>query len=115
MIRNFTVCDTVCSDDFHLHTEIRVEESLSFTSTGVQSKCVGLNQRSVHKVYIALFTCTNTRAVHLDLVPALNAVLYKTSAEFFFYQKSSKSAVCLGQREDVQKPRCQFALNVGDA
>ena len=57
----------------------RVNIGAPFRSSGVDMAGpipVKMNGRATHKIYIALFTCMSTRAVHLELV-------YKIDAEEF--------------------------------
>ena len=54
--------------------EFRVHEGVPFTSVGIDFAgplYVKSKSRSSKKVYLALFTCGTTRAVHLELVPDL--------------------------------------------
>ena len=57
----------------------RVSEDSAFTSVGVDFagplfvKDIYDKSKKMHKCYIALFTCANTRALHLELVPSLKA------------------------------------------
>ena len=54
----------------------RVNISAPFHSSGVDMAgpiAVKMNGRATHKVYIALFTCMSTRAVHLEIVNNINA------------------------------------------
>ena len=59
--------------------EFRVNDEFAFTRVGVDFagplyvKDVFSKNGDVNKVYIALFTCAVTRAVHLELVPNLSA------------------------------------------
>ena len=41
----------------------------------------------MHKVYIALYTCPSTRAVHLDLVPSLDAQSFIRSLKKLFARR----------------------------
>ena len=49
-------------------------------------------ESKMHKFYIVLYTCASTRAVHLDLVPSLDAQKF----EKILCSKRSESVVYLG-------------------
>ena len=57
----------------------RVSEDSAFTNVGVDFagplfvRDIYDKSKKMHKCYIALFTCANTRALHLELVPSLKA------------------------------------------
>ena len=59
--------------------EFRLSDEFAFTRVGVDFagptyvKDVFTKKGDMNKVYIALFTCAATRAVHLELVPNLSA------------------------------------------
>ena len=69
--------------------EFRVEKSFAFANTGVDFagplyvKNVFGGESKMYKSYIALYTCASTRAVHLDLVPALDAQSFIKSLKRF--------------------------------
>lgn len=58
--------------------EFRVSDELAFTQVGVDFagpvylKDVYSRSNKVYKAYIAIFTCSSSRAVHLELVPDLS-------------------------------------------
>ena len=41
----------------------------------------------MHKIYIALFTCASSRAIHLDLVPSLEVSPFIRCLKRFFSHK----------------------------
>ena len=57
----------------------RVSDDAAFTNVGVDFagplfvKDIYSKSKTMHKCYIALFTCANTRALHLELVPSLKS------------------------------------------
>ncbi|XP_068728837.1 uncharacterized protein [Montipora capricornis] len=68
-------------------------QQLSVANTGVDFagplnvKNVFGGESKMHKVYIALYTCSSTRAVHLDLVPSLDAQAFIRSLKRFFARR----------------------------
>ena len=55
--------------------EFRVKEDLAFTSVGIDFAgplFIKTESQALKKVYIALFTCATTRALHLEIVPNLS-------------------------------------------
>ena len=62
--------------------EFRLSDEFAFTRVGVDFagpiyvKDVFAKKGDMNKVYIALFTCAATRAVHLELVPNLSAEIF---------------------------------------
>ena len=76
LVRNRTVNRTVLPHATAALPEFRVREAPSFSRVGVdfagplyvKSKVGGME-----KVYIALFSCCVTRAIHLELVENLSA------------------------------------------
>jgi len=67
-----------------------VQESPPFTTTGVDftgALCVKGNGRE-NKVYICLFTCAVTRAVHIEVVLDLTEVSFLQAFERFVSHKS---------------------------
>ena len=58
--------------------DFRVSDEMAFTQVGVNFagpvylKDVYSKSKKVYKAYIAIFTCTSSRAVHLELVPDLS-------------------------------------------
>ena len=71
----------------------RVENSYPFANTGVDfagplyMKNVFGGESKMHKVYIVLYTYTSTRAIHLDLVPTLDAQSFIRSLKRFFARR----------------------------
>ena len=67
----------------------RVEESPAFTNTGIDFAVPLFVKRGtkekgdVEKVYIALYTCGSSKAVHLDVVPDLSAETFIRSFRRF--------------------------------
>lgn len=62
-------------------------------------------ETKMRKVYITLNTCASTRAVHLDLVLALDAVFHEKFKEIVRSERG-ESVVHFRQCEDFQKSRC---------
>ena len=73
--------------------QFRVEESPAFTSTGIDFAGPLFVRRGAKekgdmlKVYIALFTCGSSRAVHLDVVPDLSAETFIRSFKRFICRR----------------------------
>ena len=65
--------------------KFRVEESPAFTNTGVDfaGPLFVKEKDDMKKVYIALYTCRSSRAVHLDVVPHLSAETFIRSFKRF--------------------------------
>ena len=85
-LRKYAVCLRVQGRSFTAPAtpdlpHFRVEKSFPFANTGVdfagllyvKNVFKGEGKLKMHKAYVVLFTCARTRAVHLDLVPALDA------------------------------------------
>ena len=83
-IENCSVCKKLQGRSYAvppppLLPEFRVSDEFAFTRVGVDFagpiyvKDVFAKKGDMNKVYIALFTCAATRAVHLELVPNLSA------------------------------------------
>ena len=70
-----------------------MEESPAFTNTGVDFagplfvKSDLKEKSDMKKVYIALYTCGSSRAVHLDVVPDLSAETFIRSFKRFICRK----------------------------
>ena len=73
--------------------QFRVEESPAFNNTGVDFagplfvKSDVKEKSDMKKVYIALYTCGSSRAVHLDVVPDLSAETFIRSFKRFICRK----------------------------
>ena len=71
----------------------RVEESPAFTSTGIDFagplfvRRVAKEKGDKEKVFIALFTCGSSRAVHLDVVPYLSVETFIRSFKRFICRR----------------------------
>ena len=70
--------------------KFRVEETPAFTNTGIDfagplyvKTSTAKEPHDTSKVYIALYTCGSSRAVHLDVVPDLNAGTFIRSFKRF--------------------------------
>ena len=70
--------------------KFRVEENPAFTNTGIDfagplyvKTSTAKESHDTSKVYIALYTCGSSRAVHLDVVPDLNAGTFIRSFKRF--------------------------------
>lgn len=125
MLRNCTtcakiqgkVCDPIAPA---VLPDFRLEKSFAFANTGVDFagplyvKNMYGGDEKMHKVYIALFTCASSRAVHLDLVPALDSQSFIRCLKRFFARRGvnqlfvSDNAKTFKSR-DVQ----QFVLQKG--
>ena len=95
LLRKCTVCSKIQGRPYSAPAApdlpgFRAENSYPFANTGVDFasplyvKNVFGGESKMHKVYIALYTCTSTRAVHLDLVPSLDAQSFIRSLKRFF-------------------------------
>ena len=72
--------------------DFRVTESLPFSSTGVDFAgplFVKDGTGGMKKVYIALFTCCTTRAVHLELVENLTTSVFLNCLRRFFSRRGT--------------------------
>ena len=73
--------------------QFRVEESPVFTNTGIDFvgplfvKRGAREKGDMEKVYIALYTCGSSRAVHLDVVPDLTAETFIRSFKRFICRR----------------------------
>ena len=70
--------------------EFRVQQDFAFTKCGVDFasplyvRPMFEKDGEMHKVYIALFTCASSRAIHLDLVPSLEVPPFIRRLKRFF-------------------------------
>ena len=70
--------------------EFRVQQDFAFTNRGVDFagplyvRPMFEKDGEMHKVYIALFTCASSRAIHLDLVPSLEVSPFIRCLKRFF-------------------------------
>ena len=85
--QHYTIPPTAPLPQFH------VEESPAFTNTGIDFAGPlfvkrGTKQKGdMEKVYIALYTCGSSRAVHLDVVPDLSAETFVRSFKRFICRR----------------------------
>lgn len=102
----------------------RVEKSFPFVNTGVdfagpldvKNVFKGEGKLKMHKAYIVLFTCASTRAVHLDLVPALDAQSVIRSLKRFFARKGVNQLFISDNAKTFKSKEVQqFILNMGVA
>ena len=90
----------------------RVQQSFPFANTGVDyagplfvHQIYGDNQTEMHKVWVVLYTCAVTRAVHLDLVPDASASAFIRSLKRFIGRRGvpnlmiSDNATCFKNEE----------------
>ena len=65
--------------------EFRLNNKLAFSMIGVDYagpmyvKDIYSSSKDMHKVYISLYTCASSRAVHLDLVPNMSSEAFVRS------------------------------------
>ena len=70
--------------------EFRVQQDFAFTNCGVDFagplyvRPMFEKDGEMHKIYIALFTCASSRAIHLDLVPSLEVSPFIRCLKRFF-------------------------------
>ena len=105
--------------------EFRVRDVHAFSCVGVDFagplfvKSKVKDDPEMAKVYIALFTCATSRAVHLELVPSLDAPTFLLCVRGFIarrglpkliasdnaktFQASEKTLISLFELEDVQE------------
>ena len=74
--------------------QFRVEENPAFTNTGIDfagplfvKRDSSKEQSGMEKVYIALYTCGSSRAVHIDVVPDLSAEAFIRSFKRFICRR----------------------------
>ena len=74
--------------------QFRVEENPAFTNTGIDfagplfvRSGENEEQSNMQKVYLALFTCESTRAVHLEVVPNLSTETFIRSFKRFICRR----------------------------
>ena len=74
--------------------QFRVEENPAFTNTGIDfagplfvRSGENEEQSNMQKVYLALFTCGSTRAVHLEVVPNLSTETFIRSFKRFICRR----------------------------
>ena len=81
--------------------QFRVEESPAFTSIGIDFaeplfvRRVAKEKSDMEKIYIALFTCGSSRAVHLDVVPDLSAETFIRSFNVSFADEEYQDWLCI--------------------
>ena len=70
--------------------KVRIHDVVSFTVTGIDfTRALYVQMNGMEsKVYICLFTCTTTRAVHLEIVTDLTAETFLLALRRFASQKS---------------------------
>ena len=73
--------------------EFHVTPARPFQKCGVDSAgpLYVVRRKSMKKVYITLFTCAVTRAVHLELVPDLSAETFKQALRKFIARRGAPS------------------------
>ena len=128
-LRKCTVCSRVQGRPFVAPAtpdlpQFRVEKSFPFANTGVdfagplyvKNVFGGEGKSKMHKVYIALFTCASTRAVHLDLVPALDAQSFIRSLKRFFARRGVNQLFISDNAKTFKSKEVQqFIRNMGVA
>ena len=73
--------------------EFRVQQDFAFTNCGVDFagplhvRPMFEKDGETHKVYIALFTCASSRAIHLDLAPSLEVSPFIRCLKRFFSRR----------------------------
>lgn len=102
--------------------QFRAEKSFPFANTAVDFagplyvKNVFGGESKMRKVYIALFTCSSTRAVHLDLVPGLDAQPFIRCLKRFFTRKGVNQLFISDNTKTFKSKEVrQFILNMGVA
>ncbi|XP_063415855.1 uncharacterized protein LOC134697506 [Mytilus trossulus] len=71
--------------------KIRLQEAPPFTVTGIDFTAalqVKENDGTLKKVYICLFTCASTKAVHLEIIPTMNEESFLLGFRRFTSRKS---------------------------
>ncbi|XP_053380934.1 uncharacterized protein LOC123562061 [Mercenaria mercenaria] len=96
ILRKCTICRRVQGKPYRAPDppplpKVRVEESPPFTVTGVDytgALYVRDHSGSVIKVYVCLFTCANSRALHLEVVPDLSKESFLLAFRRFVSRRS---------------------------
>ena len=76
--------------------EFRVRETFPFSKVGIDFAgplYVKSKERKMEKVYIALFTCCVTRAVHLELVEDLSSQTFRRALRRFLSRRGTPALI----------------------
>ncbi|XP_052227506.1 uncharacterized protein LOC127842187 [Dreissena polymorpha] len=95
ILRKCTTCLKINSRPYRAPTspplpKERVSDEAPFTVTGVDfTGALHVREKTgIHKVYICLFTCASTRAVHLEVVPDLSEEIFMLAFRRFVSRRS---------------------------
>jgi len=80
---------------------VRVRDAPPFTVTGVDFTGAQEENHQEVKVYICLYTCATSRAIHLEIVNDLTVDMFLLS-----FSKSKVIAQCIDVRQCVDIPVC---------
>ena len=78
--------------------EFRVKEDLAFTSVGIDFAgplFIKTESQALKKVYIALFTCATTRALHLEIVPNLSCEAFLRCLKRFVFRRGIPNLIVM--------------------
>ena len=122
LLRKCTVCSKIQGRPYSAPAVpdlpgFRVENSYPFANTGVDFagplyvKNVFGGESKMHKVYIVLYTCASTRAVHLDLVPSLDAQSFIRSLKRFFPRRGVNQLFISDNAKTFKSQEVQLLVN----
>ena len=89
---------------------VRLSNELAFSMIGVDYagpmyvKDIYSSSKDMHKVYISLYTCASSRAVHLDLVPNMSSEAFVRSLERFIGRRGIPSLIISDNRKTFKGP-----------
>ena len=89
---------------------VRLSNELAFSMIGVDYagpmyvKDIYSSSKDMHKVYISLYTCASSRAVHLDLVPNMSSEAFVRSLERFIGRPGIPSLIISDNRKTFKGP-----------
>ncbi len=95
----------------------RLSVSFPFAYVGVdlagpfQGKCVGHRSLIKHKIYLAIFICLSTRAVHLELVSDLSTARFLESLQRFISRRGTPKQLLSDNATNFQGARNFFLEN----